>query len=667
MSIKKTPKQNDLPEKLQEAINLHQQGLLAQAAEKYRAILVLDPHHFDAMHLLGVVTFQSGDAAGAVELFDQAISYYATHPTVYMNRGIALQSLNRFEEALVSYQKALALKPDYLDVSVNCGAVLQSLKRFDEALICFEKVLAVNPNHVNALCNRANVLQDLKRFEDAHADYERALAIEPNRVEILSNNGNALQGLGRHQESLIYYQRALAIDPNFLSGWFNQGNALQAMLDFSGSIDCYRRALAIDPNYAEGFFNAAKSFFELGQIDDALVYLDRVLAIMPNHLEALSNRGVALLKIHDYQRAVSTLEQVLSINPKHVQALMSHGFSMLQLRHIDQAIADFAKVSIIDPNDFESQFNEGFCRLLMRDFKEGLRQYEYRWEVKNLGLVKPDLPCPEWTGEQSLQGKTLLVYEEQGLGDIMQFCRYTQKIVDLGGRVIITAPKSLQGILQSMPSISKVFLAGEVISGFDYACPLLSLPYLLGEEFATIYAPSKYLSSDPTIVDIWKNKIAHLKSPKIGVVWSGNPAYGNDQKRSIALEKFSKICVAGAQYISLQKECRDEDKLVLTDHPNIHFMGDDINDFSDTAAIIELMDLVITVDTSVAHLAGALGKQVWILIPFNSDWRWFIDGDVTPWYPSARLFRQDILGNWDHIIGRVQSELCVVLDKNDKF
>jgi hypothetical protein len=326
------------------------------------------------------------------------------------------------------------------------------------------------------------------------------------------------------------------------------------------------------------------------------------------------------------------------------------------LGRYDDALQSYQQASALKPDFANVQWNEGFCRLLLGDFAKGWEKYESRWQIED--ICKPrDFSQPRWSGDTDVQDKTILLYAEQGLGDTLQFCRYVELLADLGAKVFLEVPASLKTLLTSLRGVSGFISRGDDLTGIDYHCPLLSLPLACQTRLETIPANIPYLFSQPDKVQRWHDRLGQKTQPRVGVVWSGNSAHKNDRNRSLPLPELLTLRTADWQLISLQKELRGSDAALLAEQPVLQHYGEQLRDFSDTAALIELMDVVISVDTSVAHLAAAMGKPTWILLPYAPDWRWLLEREDSPWYPTVRLFRQTRHGDWHSVLERVTDEL----------
>ena len=687
---------------LHSAIALHQEGRLGEAAQHYAAILDVEPTHFDALHLLGVARHQQDRQSEALDLIRSALRLQPANADALANLGLVLKKLGRPEEALASYDRALAIRPDFADALNNRGNMLKELKRPEEALASYDEALAIRPELAEILNNSGSLLRDLHRPQEALARYDRALAIRPDFAEALNNRGIALQDLGRPAEALASYDKALAIRPDYAEALNNRGIALQALerpdealasydkaltirpdyaeaLNNRGSalqaltrpeeaLASYDRALAIQPDYAEALNNRGNMLQKLGRLDEAVASYDRALAIRPDHAEALSNRGAALHDLNRPEEALASYDRALAIRPDYPEAFNNRGVALHELRRPEEAIASFEQALALRPDYAEAHFGRSLVLLLRGEYAEGWREFEWRWKGGTAEKMRPrDFAEPQWQGED-VSGKTLLLHAEQGFGDTLQFCRYAA-LIDATARVILEVPRPLVRLCSSLPGIAGVVAAGDPLPAFDLHCPLLSLPRAFGTTVETIPGKVPYLTADPEQVAAWRERLDALPGClRVGLVWAGSPrpsfrsANAIDRRRSTTLAQFAPLAaVPGASFVSLQKGAAAEQTRSSPPGLVIHDWTDELQDFADTAALIEALDLVISVDTSVVHLAGALAKPVWIVNRFDSCWRWMLDREDSPWYPTARLFRQRRRGDWDEMIGRMAAELARIV------
>jgi tetratricopeptide (TPR) repeat protein len=622
---------------LQRALTLHQQGRLAQAKLIYEAVLEIAPRHCEANHLLAVIAVQSGSPDRALELSNKAIEIDPLRAAPYCTKGAAHQALKQFEAALASYDRALALKPDFAAAFCNRGNTLRSLYRLDEALASYDRAIALNPNIAEAHSNRGIVLSELKRCDAALASYDRAIAINPQLVQAHSNRGDALRELGRLDEALASCNHAIEIAAECAEAWCNRGLILRELNELDAALASCNRAIEIDAKSPIAWCNRGIVLKELAQFDAALASYDNSIVLKADYAEAHRNRGLVLEAMHQVDAAVASCNRAITLN------------------------SDLAA----------AYFNRATASLLGGRFETGWADYEWRWRSANLPWREADgnLDQPLWRGEESLAGKTVLLHAEQCLGDMIQFCRYASLVAELGAHVTLEVPETLRPLLESLSGVSRVIARGETLPATDYHCPLLSLPFAFKTTLASVPSSVPYLKAAAPKLLSWSIRLGEKKKPRVGLVWSGGARPKMTDRRKIALEKFASLRQFDIEFFSLQKGQPAESELaeLISNRwsgPDLIDVTHELHDFSDTAALIEHLDLVISVDTSTAHLAGALGKPVWILLRFDSCWRWLLERADSPWYPTARLYRQASPGDWDAVIERVNRDLAEWLDSS---
>jgi tetratricopeptide (TPR) repeat protein len=546
----------------------------------------------------GVALQRRGDMTAAERLYREIVKVQPDFAEAHNNLGVALKALDRFDEAVESYRRALAFKPDYGEARNNLARTLRALDRHEEAAEIYRQAVAAAPDDARAHVEFGETLLALKRHDEAAKSFRNALAIEPADDRTLNDLGVALEGMGRNREAVRYYRRALEIAPQHAGAQRNLGNALKALGRHQEAIECYREALAIMPNFAD----------------------------------AEINLGSAL------------------------QALNRH----------QEAIACFRRAQALKPDFAEAHWNESLAALCLGDFEVGWPKYEYRWHSKIIAK-RPSFDRPLWLGgdDVDLSGKTILLYAEQGFGDTIQFVRFAPLVAGLGAAVILGVQPSLVALVaNSLASLApdhagrvSVASKSDTIPPFDLACPLLSLPLALGTRVSTIPAAVPYLSPPPDRVAAWQARLGERRR-RVGIAWSGKSDHVNDRHRTMPFSALAPLLSRpDIDFYVLQNRLRDGEREAVEKTPGLSYLGDELNDFADTAALTAAMDLVISVDTSIAHLAGALAKPVWVLLPFSPDWRWMLDRDDSPWYPTARLFRQPAIGDWDAVIARVTAAL----------
>ena len=649
---------NDLSQVFNQAAVLHRKGDLAAAEQLYLRLLEAQSGHFDALQMLGILRYQQGRLLDALALLGTALKIMPNAAHALLNYGLVLAALTRREEALASYDQALALQPDYAEALYNRGIVLRGLQRPAEALASFERALSTRPDYAEAHYNRGNALQDLARPAEALASYDRALALRPDTAEILFNRGNALLALRRPAEALASYDQALTIKPDHVAVINNRGLALLGLHRPADALASFDRALAIQPDHVRSLNNRGNTLQHLQRPDEALASYERALAIRPDHAEAAYNCGVVLKSLQRPAEALASFERALSIEPNHVDALNNRGLVLRDLDRPLEALASFGGALSIEPDHAEVHSNRSCLRLLLGDFEHGWEEFEWRWRVPDFAPWRRDFAQPQWLGDAPLAGRTILLHAEQGFGDAIQFVRYAPLVAARGAKVVLEVPPPLTALCASLAGVSSVVSRGEQLPEFDCHCPLLSLPLAFRTRLETIPATVAYLSASPDGVIKWKQRLPCTPMRRVGIAWAGNPDFKGDRSRSIGLARFSPLlAVPGIEFVGLQKDLREEDHDILRDYPHLVSVDDAIEDFADTAAILSSVDLVITSDSAVAHLAGALGKPVWVLLQHVADWRWLRARDDNPWYPTARLFRQPKLDDWESVIGRVKDEL----------
>ena len=589
-----------LRNRLLAVIARHQSGQLGAAIDGYRELLREDPRQFDAWRLLGAALLADGRHGEAVDALDRAAEIREAFGEVWALRGEALGKLQRRDEAIASFERALALEPKRPEAWAALGLLLHEAQRDPEALAAFERSVTLQPNSSVAWANRGLVLAALKRYDEALQSQERALVLAPDSAQILANRGDVLHELQRHAD------------------------ALESGLD---------RALALAPDKAAIWSARAAPLRALGRLDEAL----------------------------------RSSERALSLDPADASIWAQHGALLVDLLRFGEAAQAFERAVSLAPAERNARFNLGALQLLLGDFERGWDGYEWRGKADEV----PTGPPPMWDGASPLAGKTLLLQCEQGIGDTIQFSRYARLLAQGGARVILAVPPPLVGLLRTLEQgiagcdgggRLEVLTDGDMMPALDVQLRLLSVPQRLKVRLEDIPGALPYLWSAPARERAWRERlqsaqrlssVAEAAPPfRIGLIFSGNPAHANDRHRSIALQRFEALAATGAQLHLLQKDLRPDDlpwlaRLGVIDHRA------ELTDFVETAALVCCMDLIVSVDTSVAHLAGALGRPLCLLLPANPDWRWMLGRADTPWYPSARLFRQEVLGDWEKPLGEV--------------
>jgi tetratricopeptide (TPR) repeat protein len=614
-------------EDLQQAVALHQQGRLGDAERCYRAVLDRDPGEVNALHLLGVLRQQQGRSDEALALIGQALAAAPGVAIIHNNYGNALKELGRLDAAIDSYRQALALDPGCIDASWNLGRLLKECGSFAEAATCFAAVLAAEPHSVEVLNDLGLVLEELDRLDEAVQHYRAAVLLAPGLAVLQHNLGNALLKLG---------------DPR----------AAEASL---------RLALTVDPGLAETRLVLGNSLMGQARVGEAIEAYQSAAAMAPDNAQILGNLGAALQSAGRFAEAVECYRQAIARRPEDATLHDNLGTALQALRRPGAALSAYRHGLELRPGDARISMNLGTCLLLMGQLKDGFAAYRSRWSLADRLLDPLDLAVPPWAGED-LTGKTLLIHCEQGFGDSLHFIRYAALMAERAARVLVLTPPALARLFRSIERV-EIVEAIPAPDGIDYHAPLLCLPRLLGTELATIPAAVPYLAAAPEQVRRWQERLAPDQA-RIGLVWAGAARDGDpralivDRRRSLDLAALAPLgTLTGVQFVSLQKGPPSAQAKHSPPGLKLFDPTDELKDFADTAALVAALDLVIAVDTSVAHLAGALGKPIWLLSRFDGCWRWLLDRDDSPWYPTLKLFRQESSGAWGPVIDAVAQAL----------
>ncbi len=575
-----------------------------------------------------------------------------------LKEAVALHQAGRLADAEKIYRQILTIEPDHFDGLHLLGVISAQSGRYADAVERISAALKLNPNHFNALCNCGNAQLALARFENALASYDRALALRPDAVDACLNRGNALHALGRHGEALASYDRVLMLQPAHTEALVNRGVTLSTLERFEEALASCDRALALDANLAEALLNRGLALHRMKRFEEALASCDRALEARKDYEQARYNRANTLLALGRFEAALESYDREIALRPNHAEAHLNRGVVLEKLQRFDAALASYGRATALRPDFAEAHYNEALCRLLTGDLSGGWQRHEWRWETAQLKRERRRFPQPLWLGSGDVVGKTIMLHAEQGFGDTIQFCHYASLVAERGARVILEVQEPLRDLMRTLAGAPRIVTTGEPLCEFDLHCPLMSLPMAFGTELATIPSSAPYLRALSDAATHWGAKLPPKIRPRIGLVWSGRPAHLNDRDRSVPIDVFlSALSGVDATYVSLQRELRAGDAARLRGCGDVICFGEELQSFADTAALLENLDLVVSVDTSVAHLAGALAKPVWILLPYNPDWRWLLDRSDSPWYPTARLFRQGPSRALNGVMKQVHAEL----------
>jgi tetratricopeptide (TPR) repeat protein len=528
--------------------------------------------------------------------------------------------------------------------------------RLADAEGLYRKVLERVPGHPDALHFLGLLAQQCGQPAAAVELISAALRTIPNHAPCHLHLGLALEALGRHAEALASYRRAKELDPQFPEAHNNEGTVLLSLDDPAGALPCLDRAIELHPDFAVARNNRGMALVTLGRPEAALADLDRALALRPDYPEALLNRGNALQALGRFDEAIAAYRRSLTLNPGNADTHNNLGHALHAAGQSAEAIASYRRAQELQPEFAAALWNEGVAHLRQGDFATGWPLFEWRHRALGTRRLVREYREPLWLGAGPVAGRTILVHHEQGLGDTIQMLRYVPELAARGARVVIQVPGALAELARSLPGNAVVVEEGLALPSFDLQCPMMSLPLAFGTAVGTIPARVPYLAATAAARDEWADLLGPAGARRIGLAWSGSPGHQGDRLRSIPLPLLAALFDRPSEFHSLQREYREADRGPLA-ALGLRDWSSRLATLADTAALVSHMDLVITVDTAVAHLAGALGKPVWLLLPFSADYRWLSGRTDSPWYPTMRLFRQATAGDWPGVVRRVAGAL----------
>jgi len=494
-----------------------------------------------------------------------------------------------------------------------------------------------------------------KNYLGAVELFESVVALDPASAAAHSNLAAALRRTERTAEAEAQCRRAIALSPDHVPAYMNLAEVLGGKHDIAGALACYDKIVRIAPNYVMAHNNAGLLLRKVGRFGEAEAAFSRALALKPGDLAIRFNQLMTRRDDVGLPEAVECCRRTLEQRPDAADVLINLAVALHLSGHYDEAMIHFERALAISPQNHEAHFNLSLLLLLLGEYDRGWRVYEQRWRL--IEVNKPKLDKPEWQGE-SLDGKTILLHFEQGLGDTIQCLRYVPLVAARGGRVVLRLERSLVRLAASLTDNVVISPTGARLPPFDVWCPLLSLPRIFGTQLDSIPAAAPYLAARPAVAERWARRLAGLTGLRVGLVWSGNARHINDFRRSIDFQRLRPLFdVSGVSWVSLQVG-QQAAELAALPPGNVTDLSAELTDFVETTGAIRNLDLVIAVDTAVAHLAGAIAKPTWLMLAYAPDWRWLLDRDDSPWYPSLRLYRQRALSDWDGVIARVAADLA---------
>jgi tetratricopeptide (TPR) repeat protein len=615
-----------LDKMLDRAIEYHRAGRRMEAEALYQRILSAEPERADVLYLIGLLNYDAGLYDKAAGFTEAVIRLSPAHVEAHKQLGNCYREMGRLEAAAACYRQALSVAPSDPELYYNLGVLYQAQGNTDSALACYQEALARR-----------------EAFPEAY-----------------NNLGNVLKELNRPEQALICFRKAIDLRPDFAEAYNNMGTILQDRQEFVQARHCYERAIELNRRYAVAYNNLGNLFREVKDVDNAAAAYRDALQIDPRIADAYYSLGIIAYGRHDLEEAIAWTDKALGINPDHVDALNNMGVSLYDRLQGGDAIPFYRRAIGIHPGFAEAHWNLSLALLLSGSFAEGWREYEWRRGMREI-FPPRDFRGSQWRGEP-LSGKRLLLYAEQGFGDVLQFIRYARLLSGRGAEVLVECQRELVSLLSGQEGIAAVYGRGDDLPAYDCHCPILSLPGLFGTDLSNIPGEVPYLRAEDERLSYWRGRLeGDGPGLKVGLSWAGRPTHKKDRQRSLKLMQLAPLgSVAGVTYYSLQKgDAAEESQRPPGGLRLVDYTGE-LVDFADTAGLVGNLDLVISVDTAVVHLAGGMGKAVWTLLPYAPDWRWLLGREDSPWYPTMCLFRQGKAGDWSEVIGRAASELAAV-------
>jgi tetratricopeptide (TPR) repeat protein len=619
------------------AYSAHRDGRLAQAERDYRAALDADPVHADALHLLGVLRHQQGCHAEAADLIGRAVRLRPNDAGSQLNLGNALKALGRLDEAIDRFRDALTLAPKFPLAYYNLGNAYATAGRHEDAVDAFQRSLRLSPDDASIWNNLGNSLHALGRHDEAIEAFTRALTLRPGHAGAHNNMGMALAALGRADEAVAHFSLALGAEPRFIAAHFNLGNTLDAIGRHAEAAAAFEAALALHAPFPPALLGLGNALAAMNRHAEAIAALERAVGLDPHLSVAWLSLGNAHHALGSHEAALRAYDQALRLRPELASARLNRALTLLTLGDFNRGLPEYeARLDFVRAIRGPQGGNEG----AENDGGDALE-------------AMADM-LPRWRGEP-IPDRTLLVLSEQGFGDTLQFMRFVPLAREHAGRLVFAVQRELLPLIEPLAQtwrVNVVERGGNVAIDADLHCPLLSLPLALGTTADELPEATRYVDVPPPYRRRWHGSLGGHAKHKVGLAWSGR--IQRHETRSMPLAALEPlIALSDIDWVVLQPHLSDEEKKALDAHPRaaaMHRFDERIRDFADTAAIIDRLDAVVSIDTSIAHLAGALDKPLILMLPFAADWRWFTGTDRSPWYRNARLVRQRAPGAWDEVV-----------------
>ncbi len=566
--------------------------------------------------------------------------------------GLIYHQSGRGAESIVHLMKAHAGEPKNFTYAWALAEAAKEAGKMDLAIQAYREALQIEEKHFDLHLNLATLFHRLDRREEGLVHFIRCTELDPNNALAFSNLGAAWQAIQQFDRAESAYRKSIELNPQLAQAWNNLGNLFHQVRRDSEAETAYRESLRLNPNYVEAIANLGDLLQVAGKLEEAEALYQKARTNGDRSPELCYNEGNLYLKRDEYLRAIACYDEAIEINPRMVQPYSNRGVAYLADGDVRKAMVSYQKAIALNPDFVDAHWNRSLAWLVTGNYEQGWPEHEWRWKLKK--YYRRKMPQPMWEGDR-FQGKRLLIFVEQGLGDTLHFARYIPMVKALGGTVILETQAPLESLMKVAPGVDEVVLQNGVLPEFDLQVPIICLPRIFKTKVDSIPNHFPYLNRPMVVAPL---KWDSTKRPRIAVVWAGSPTHDNDRNRSCPLEKLIPLFEEKSwHWVSFQKGGASEKLKELPPHLSVENWGEQFRDFVDTAWALEEIDLLITVDTSVAHLAGALGKKVWLMIPFNPDWRWMWDREDSPWYPSFRIFRQGRDRRWETVVEKIKERL----------
>jgi tetratricopeptide (TPR) repeat protein len=646
-----------IQESLRAARQSHLAGRLAEAESLYRSVLSSQPDQPDALNMLGLIAYQAGQFKLAIQLIGRAIAVNASVGQYYSNYAAALIALHRHEAAVAACHRCLTLLPNHPQGYINLANALEATGRPEEAIAAYRRALEIRPDDPGTHNLLAASLLRANQLTEAISALTQAIVLKPDYAEAYSNLGFALTKAEKIDEAIAACARAVQLRPDYPEAHNHLGLVLAAARRLDEAVAEYRKAISLRPDFSQAQVNLGNALQRAERFDEAIATYRDAIRIDPQSSQAYYNLAGALRKSFRFDDAITAYRQAIELVPADAEAINGLGLALAEIGELPQSIAHYEQALKLRPDLADAHWNLSLSLLLSGDFERGWPEFEWRWKCKDLNIGHR-IPGPAWDGSE-LHGKRIILHNEQGFGDVIQFTRFISEVHGRGGRVILCVDAALRRLCeqQNWP-IEDCLSSSQPLPAYDVQCPLMSLPLVLGTKSNTFAQTIPYITPDAELAERWKSRLPTDGALNVGIVWGSKP---NPPGRCPPPETWGLLGdLPSVRFFSLQKSFGGIKPPPLPAKLAVIDWSDELNDFADTAALAANLDLIVSVDTSVPHLAGAMGKPIWEILKFVPDWRWMMARSDSPWYPTLRLFRQPKMDDWETPMSQIASELAAI-------